>query len=252
VCGVRVIFNADDLGMDAGVNEAVLDALASGTCTSASVLANGPATAALEGRLAAFPDVSFGVHLDLTEFAPLTPVASMQDLLVDGRFSPASLTVRREHADAVYEEWCAQVLRVRDLGVTIAHLDSHQHVHYHPVLFRVLKRVQARFSIDRVRGMAAWRTQGGVRALRQLWRAAWFVRQLRRDTPETVTTDGFGSVSLFRQLARDGLLHGDTFEVMCHPGNRHDPAYAEEMVWLAGDWRAEVPGVTPISWWGVA
>ncbi len=249
---VKLIINADDLGLSPEVNDQILTALADGTCTSASVLGHAPGTAALAGQLGRFPAVSFGVHLNLTEFAPLTGVPLLQPLLVDGRFCERSLEVTRRQADSVYDEWCAQVLAVRDLGVRLSHFDSHQHVHYHPVLFRVLKRVQARFGIARVRGMASWRPGGGAGALVQIVRAGRFARAIRMDTPESVTTDGFGSVRVFRELLEAGLLHGDSFEIMCHPGNPHDTAaYEAEMAWLRSDWRAGRPELTLHSWWGV-
>ncbi len=248
---VKLILNADDLGLSPAVNDAILAALADGTCTSTSVLGNGPATAALAGQLERFSGVSVGVHLNLTEFAPLTAVPLLQPLLQDGLLCARSLEITRAQADSVYDEWCAQVLAVRELGAPLSHLDSHQHVHYHPVLFRVLKRVQARFGIVRVRGKASWRLGGGPGALAQIVQAGLFGRKLRMETPEAVTTEGFGSVRVFRELLAGGLLAGSTFEIMCHPGNPHDPAYAEEMDWLRGDWRAGRPDLALTSWWGV-
>lgn len=249
--GVRVIINADDLGMSEVVNAAVFTALERGLVTSASILANGPAVDSLAGRLAAFPDASFGVHLNVSEFAPLTEVPQLRDLLDDGQFCARSLDLRREQADSVYEEWCAQVIRVRSLGVAISHLDSHQHYHLRPVLVPVLKRVQARFGIERVRTMAGWRPGLGVRSVPQVVRAWWFRRGLLNRSPDTITTEGFGSVRVFRELVAARLLYGATFEVMAHPGNPHDPAYAEEMEWLATGWRAQVPDLAVTSWWGV-
>lgn len=249
--GVRVIINADDLGMSEPVNIAVLDALARNVVTSASILANGPAFEALGARLLDFPEASFGVHLNVSEFAPLTAVPQMRDLLDAGCFCARSLELRRDQADSVYEEWCAQVIRVRGLGVPISHLDSHQHYHLRPVLLPVLKRVQARFGIERVRTMASWRPGLGIRSLPQVARGWWFRRGLLSRSPDTITTHGFGSVRVFRELVAAKLLHADTFEVMAHPGNPHDPAYAEEMAWLSGDWRRDIPNLRLTSWWGV-
>lgn len=248
---MQIVINADDLGLSPDVNTAILTALDEGICTSASILANGPATAALAGVLDRYPGVSFGVHLNLTEFAPLTPVAPLRPLMDGDQLGPRCLDLDRGQVDAVFEEWCAQVIRVRELGVRLSHLDSHQHVHYQPLLFRALKRVQARFGIERVRGMATWRPGGGAGALVQILRAGRFARAIRMDTPASVTTDGFGSVRVFRTLLEEGLLTGSSFEIMCHPGNPHDPAYAEEMAWLRGDWRSRLPGARLSAWWGI-
>lgn len=249
---MRIVINADDLGMDPAQDEVILDCLRRGVCTSASVLPNGPSTASLRGRLEVLDHVSFGVHLNVTEFRPLTPVRALAPLLDHGAFGPRTLQLDRTQVDAVYEEWCAQVVAVRELGVTLSHLDSHQHVHYHPLLLNALKRVQARFGIDRLRGMATWRPGGGPSAWRQLARGAWFNRTLRQASPEGITTDGFASVSLFREVVQAGRLRGHSFELMCHPGNPHSPDYAEELRWLEGDWTRSlgVP-VEKVSWWGI-
>lgn len=250
---VRVIINADDLGMSEPVNSAVFDALDRGLVSSASLLANGPAFEAAAARIGAFPRAGFGVHLNISEFAPLTEVRSMRGLLRDGHLCERSLALEPVHADAVYEEWCAQVSKVSSFGVPISHLDSHQHFHLRPLLFPVLERVRARFGITRVRTMGAWRAPLGphrLRALPQIARAWGFRRKLR--DAGALTTDGFASVSVFRELAAAGRLRVGTFEVMAHPGNPHHPAYADEMAWLAGDWRRDVGRpVELVSWWRI-
>ena len=69
----RLIINADDLGADVARNEGIFEAIRAGVVTSATILPNGPALDhALEGiRSGGFEEVSFGVHLNLTEGRPL-------------------------------------------------------------------------------------------------------------------------------------------------------------------------------------
>jgi len=54
-------------------------------------------------------------------------------------------------AQGIYDEFCAQVARVQSLGVKVSHLDSHNYVTTIPKLLPVLKRVQKRFQIRKVR-----------------------------------------------------------------------------------------------------
>lgn len=244
---VRLIVNADDLGMSEEVNEAILDGLRAGRLSATSLLANGPAAADAARRLAALPGASVGVHLNLTEFAPLSGHPGLAPLLTDGALSPAALRAGPAEEEAVYAEWCAQVQRALDLGLQPDHLDSHQHLHHRPALWAPLRRVIARFGLWRVRRPASRRPEvSPLRALPQRLRSAAFARRLRQAGGQS--TDGFGSASLFRTLAARGALPAGSFEIMVHPGNPAHARYADELDWLAGDWRAALPGSTLISW----
>jgi predicted glycoside hydrolase/deacetylase ChbG (UPF0249 family) len=251
VAPLRIVVNADDLGMSAAVDDAVCAGLAAGWLTSTTILANGPTAADALRRVRAFPRASVGVHLNISEFAPLT--GGLARLLDRGAFGPGSLSVRASDHDAVAAEWSAQIARVREAGVAVSHLDSHQHLHQLPVLRPVIRDVCARFGISRVRGMGALRPLGtGVRAaagaLRQRLRAERFVATLRRDG--LATTDGFASVTVFlAHRARETVpTHWRTVELMAHPGNPHSPSYAEEVAALT---EGEPRGLVRASWWDV-
>ena len=84
MASIAIIVNADDLGMSAAVNEATFDLMSRGRISSATLLANAPAAREAACRAAAFPDCSFGVHLNVTQFEPLTKGSGAR-LLVDER-----------------------------------------------------------------------------------------------------------------------------------------------------------------------
>lgn len=199
-------------------------------------------------RLRALPEVDLGVHLNLSEFAPLAPLGPLEELFPDGRLSSAALGARRRHQEAVAREWSAQVARVRAAGLEPSHLDSHQHLHWRPALLPCFLRVAAETGIRRGRTMGAHRLGvDPVRAMLQRARAARFGRALGRGGVRS--TDGFASARVFRALAEAGRVRARSFEVMAHPGNPHDPAYADELSWLASDWPASLPfPVARISW----
>lgn len=234
---MRVVVTADDLGMSHEVDAAILGCVREGLVSSVSALATGPTIARASRARAALRGVSVGAHLDLSEFAPLTRVP-FPELLVDGRFSARALQLRPEHAPGVEAELCAQVQRLLDLGFTLDHLDSHQHLHHQPVVRLALGRVARRFGITRVRTMGALRPPGTAwpRAWAQRARAWRFPEALRREG--LVTTDGFAPARRFRE----GTPRWRTVEVLVHPGNPHDPGYAEELGWLAA------AGLDPVPW----
>ncbi|MCC7032927.1 MAG: ChbG/HpnK family deacetylase [Acidobacteria bacterium] len=242
---VKVIVNADDLGISTVVNDRIFDLLARGHVTSATVLANGPAVDDAARRLPRHAGASFGVHLNLTEFAPLTPSdqrAALQPLLDDrGCFAgesrlqstPLDAATRR----ACFIEWCLQIRRVRSLGIEVSHLDSHNHVHTMPALFPVLKRVQREFGVRRVRG--TWNlypTDRPAARLLLLKKRVWSAA-LRR-CYRTATTDVFTSFAVFHDRVSGvdpgGLPGCASIELMVHPGAA---AFETETQLLEGRWR---------------
>ena len=229
---LRILVNADDLGMSAAVNDAVFAAIDAGICTATSLLATGPAADDALAR-ARRAGLAVGVHLDLTGFTSLTRPPGVTG--ADGRFLGDVRALSGIDSDAAVAEWVAQVSRVRDAGVVVDHLDSHQHVHHLPALRRALSEVCARTGVRRVRGMGALRPTGaGTRlgALLQPVRAARFRDALRAEG--LVTTDGFAPVSVFLDRPRQFAARGwETVELMAHPGNPHHARYAEETARLA-------------------
>ena len=151
---MKVIVNADDPGMTEEVNQATFDLMSKRFVTSATVMANGPAVPnALEGSKR-FPACSFGVHLNLTEFRPLSRHEGLEQLLSsDGQFNgvlertPSTIAKVSAMFVAMANEWCWHIDVVRKAGIFISHLDSHQHVYTIPFVFPVLKYVQAKYEI---------------------------------------------------------------------------------------------------------
>jgi chitin disaccharide deacetylase len=231
-----VIVNADDLGFSQAVNEATFDLVAAGRISSATIMANAPATDEAARRAARFPRCSFGVHLNLTQFEPLT-TGRGADLLVDGHgeMSRANETTRAGPAllRAVYLEFCAQIERVASLGVRISHLDSHHHVHTRPFVFPVLKAVQKRYRLHRVRlSKNFYSTDRPCPAARAL-RKGTFNWALRSIYYPTRTTDAFTEFLTWHHADASRKRSLRLIELMVHPGA---PYAAEEAALLRTDW----------------
>lgn len=250
---MRLIINADDLGMNEDVNFAIFGLMARGQVTSATILANAPAAGSALRQLHSHPTCSFGVHLNMTQFRPLTAETALAPFLAaDGEFHHASLRGALSPAavEGIAREWQAQVAHVRAQGATPSHVDSHHHVHSHPYLFpaigRFLKRTGVprvrisknvngpRFAGDRestlgdsVRSIANWAVNSGLRRLAK-------------------TADGFTSLADFHALYVSGAFDAPlwrrrnhwTLELMVHPGH---PSYAEETALLTSGWLDEIP-----------
>jgi len=217
---IAVIVNADDLGMSEHVNDAVFGLMTASLITSGTIMANAPAVRSAVTSAQRFPSCSFGVHLNLTQFEPLTGGAGAK-LLVDqtGRMSraieSAPLSVAR--MSAIYEEMCAQVERLVSWGMTISHFDSHNHVHTKPLFFLPLKAVQRRFAVRVVRiskNFYSAEEPCPPALYRKKHAYNWALRHLYR----TTTTQAFAELTTFCSATRQQQLAYESVELMVHPG----------------------------------
>lgn len=232
----RLIVNADDFGIAAAVNRGIAEAFDRGIVTSASLMATGEAFAHAVALTRERPRLAVGVHLVLTEHAPLTEAARAA-LAAQAGCLPVhvGLLARRLLAGkvplrAVRAELDAQIRRVRDAGIAISHLDGHQHAHALPGVARVVADLAAehgvravRYPAERVRPYMLRTASGMRRLLGQLaLGAACALSPLERwrRTDEFV---GFyfggrlDEANLTALLA--SLPAGRTVELMCHPGH---------------------------------
>jgi predicted glycoside hydrolase/deacetylase ChbG (UPF0249 family) len=115
----RLIVNADDLGLSAGVNRGIAQAHEHGIVTSASLMVRAGHAADAADYACAHPQLSVGLHVDLGEWRYTGEV-----------WIAAYEVVPTDDEAAVGAEVAAQVERFCSLmGREPTHLDAHQHVH---------------------------------------------------------------------------------------------------------------------------
>jgi predicted glycoside hydrolase/deacetylase ChbG (UPF0249 family) len=239
---LAVIVNADDFGISQEVNDAVVDLMARGRISSATILANALATREVAEAAKRFPRCSFGVHLNLTQFAPLTGGRGAELLVdADGEMSRTNETAPPTPARlrAIYRELCAQVERVASLGVRISHLDSHHHVHTRPFVFAILKEVQRRYDIRRVRLAKNFYSLDRPCPAGLAWKKRaynWALRSMYR----TRTTEAFTEFLTYYHADGARQRSIGPIELMVHPGAA---SAAGETAILDSDWiaRTDLP-----------
>ena len=213
-----IIVNADDLGKTKEVNEAIFELMARNRITSATIMANGPAFEHAVRGLRHLGDRSFGIHLNLTEFHPLSHGSGAR-LLTDGSGlldrGIVKAGMRPGLLRAIYEELCAQVDRLLAAGVPISHIDSHHHVHTVPLILPAIKAVQRRYGIRKIRISKNIYTDQvpcspALRAKKRLYN--WALQA------HSETTEGFTDLISFWDVARNRRIRQQTIEVMVHPG----------------------------------
>jgi len=237
---LQLIINADDWGRTPEVNRRIFELLSCGKLTSASILANAPHIEEALAMARRLPNRGFGVHLNCTEFRPLTDSAALKVLLDEsGEFKPVirETWVSASLREAVYQEWCAQIQRVLAAGVAVNHLDSHHHVHNLPQFLLVLRALRKRFGIRRARismnvfGDHEWKP-------RSLLAKKVFYNSVLRYGCGFRTPDGCGNFDAFLELDRSRFAGMSVVELMTHPGH---PDFESETQLLQKPWRKDFP-----------
>jgi chitin disaccharide deacetylase len=245
--GVKnLIVNADDLGWTEGVNRGIAVAHRSGIVTSASLLANGAAFASGVELARSTPVLGVGVHLNLSDGAPIAEPELVPSLVNDaGQFEggPEALLLRIAKRGVILreveQEWEAQIEKVKAAGIQPTHLDGHKHVHMLPGLFEIALRLAKRYGIGAIRvaheasSLRAALSTGGEAntgvVLKQGVQARG-LKLLARDAREQAeranisTADYFCGIAQTGEMTKEGLarllrnLPDGTTELMSHPG----------------------------------
>jgi chitin disaccharide deacetylase len=247
----RLIVNADDFGMTAGINRAIAEAQQNGIVTSASLMANARAfdqAAAMSRSLAGSGSLfSVGCHVVLLDGEPLLPAERVGSLLQAGAnngdhfrlnlndFVLASFRGKLR-PDEIEAEAAVQLERLQAAGVEPSHFDTHKHAHMFPAVLRPLLRAARARNVPAVRnpfGQVWPLPLGDVLLRRQLWKRFAQLNVLRRfaakfreevqahglrttDGSLAVLVTGLLDLKLFSKIV-DNIPEG-TWEFVCHPG----------------------------------
>lgn len=143
----RLVVTADDVGLHPGMTEGAIRAHREGIVTACSIVANGVAFQDAVDRLRDVPSLEAGVHLTLVEEQPLTPIRFPKKYT---SFVPLYV-LRAISIDAIERELRAQIERVLATGLTVTHLNGHQHLHVLPRIFALVLRLAREYGIGYVR-----------------------------------------------------------------------------------------------------
>lgn len=155
---MKFIINADDLGQSHLINTAIKKYAEQRLISSSTILANGPCFDDVKSIAQSCPHISYGVHLNLTEFYSLTKADVFKDKGLTnekGRFNGISekgeVTFDEHMKNAIFDEWVVQIETIYEQGINISHIDGHHFIHLKPELYPVLKKIQRKFGIRKVR-----------------------------------------------------------------------------------------------------
>jgi hopanoid biosynthesis associated protein HpnK len=239
----RLIFNADDFGLTAGINRSVVEAHTHGVLTSATLMANAPATAEAESLARIYPKLAVGCHVVLLDGEPLTDPARLSSLVPNGapkfRTSLGDFAVRALcgllDRDQIESEATAQFRKLQSARLSLTHFDTHKHAHMFPDVLDAILRAARICGVPAVRNpfepaqslsailtqsRVRWKRSGQTRGLRLL--KTGFLELVKRSglhtTDGTVGIAATGSLdaALLSRILND--LPTGTWEFVCHPG----------------------------------
>ncbi len=238
----RLIVNADDFGLTAGVNRGIVEAHAAGIVTSATLMANSTAFDDAVQLAGSNPKLSVGCHLVLIDGTPLLAADKVPSLMDPGNrshfrqnisgFSLRALSGRL-HADEIEAEATAQIRKLQSAGIQVSHIDTHKHTHMFPQVLHPLLRAAQACGVLAVRNPFGWMAFSGIANRPQLWQRYGQVKLLnllagkfRHAVADAgmLTTDG--SVGVIATGALDDRLFHfiletlpeGTWEFVTHPG----------------------------------
>ena len=243
----RLIINADDLGLTAGVNRAILECWRNGIVTSATLMANGRAFAEAASAVrepAASRALGVGCHLGVVDGRPVLPPDQVSSLLADGtgEFRRSLVPLARAaslgqlRAVEVEAEMIAQIRALQSAGVRLSHVDAHKHAHMFPALLAPMLRAARACGVGAVRNPfepprpLPCRMLLARPSLWKRWAEVKALRALEKSFRRAVADSGLATADGTLGIMATGLLEPElfaallaampdgTWELCCHPG----------------------------------
>jgi hopanoid biosynthesis associated protein HpnK len=237
----RLILNADDFGMSQEHNEAILQAHRAGSITSASLMMGQPGIAGAVAMAHATPTLAVGLHLALSDAAPVLPPNLIPRLVRDdGKFYPNEAAVLRaafsvEGRRQLRAEIGAQFIAFHQTGLICDHVNTHRHSHQFPHVTKMICDEARRWGVKRSRlpWDATRRPRLGHTA--RFIRFYYLSRILRRSGIDTIYSSigrKWNAIDLLEVLDR---LPPGLIELYFHPVTVKDHPFASDLPALLDD-----------------
>ncbi|HEX9163135.1 MAG TPA: ChbG/HpnK family deacetylase [Thermoanaerobaculia bacterium] len=202
----KLIVTADDVGLHRGMTEGAIRAHREGIVTACSIVANGRAFDDAVDRLRDVPSLEVGVHLAMVEELALTSNERMPKNWVRFMFA------KHDNLDV---ELRSQIEKVLETGLRVTHLNSHQHLHMFPRLFKLARLLASVYDIPYIRRVNDHGGRAGPVRRAAVGALNWFGRRAEGSNDRTIGVRGAGHLGDVEPLLDD--VEGVT-ELVAHPG----------------------------------
>ncbi len=247
----KLIVNADDFGLSAGANRAILRAYREGILTSTSLMVGGRAFDEAVSLARENPGLQVGLHLTLLQGKAVSPPETVPGLVdregnfpVDPALTGMRYFFRRSLRRELHREIEAQILRFRETGLPLSHIDGHLNIHMHPTVFAILAELMPKYGITSFRltreDLARDPGNDGTRRFGR-WLDAFIFARLAEHCRPVLERLGIFHVDEVKGLLNSGRMTEDYLlkvldvlgegctEIYFHPGCRPDTELAAWM-----------------------
>lgn len=240
----RLIVNADDFGIAPGVNRAILELHAAEVLTSATLMAQAPATEEAVKMALAMPTLGVGCHVVLVDGTPTSDPRRIPSLMdrATGLFQPTlgsflkRLYTARIRSSEIEAEAAAQIAHLQSCGLRLTHVDTHKHLHMFPAVLRAVLRAAKAAGIRAIRNPfePIWSINATAEAPDMRRAEVVLLRRLESRFHRIVADEGFfttngcigvlatGSLNISAVRSLLGAIPEGTFEFVSHPGYRDE------------------------------
>ncbi len=154
----QLIINADDFGLSSGANRAIIKSWQEGILTSASLMTGGLAFDEAVSMARENPGLQVGLHLTLVQGRAIIPQSGFPSLVdAGGHFSddPVHAGMRYFFVTSLRRQLVAeieaQIIKFRETGLPLSHIDGHLNIHMHPTVFDILSGLMVKYGISTFR-----------------------------------------------------------------------------------------------------
>lgn len=241
----KLIVTADDFGLSWGVNDAIEESHRRGVLSSASLMVGARAAIDAVARARRLPSLRVGLHLVLVNGTPVSPPQTIPDLVDQrGQLSPRLFMAgvrfffRPRVRQQLEKEVRAQFQAFRNTGLSLDHLNCHNHMHLHPTVGGLILKVGREFGLKAVRYPCepvypSWRASRkalGRKCLSWIFLRPWLAILRKQLGRAGVRSNHFvfgmndsGNMNLDLVLRFIQYLPSGVTEIYFHPASRHDP-----------------------------
>lgn len=152
-----IVITGDDLGLSSANNAGILTAFRHGVLTTTSLMIAGDAIEEAIEIARQHRSLAVGLHVTFADTKPVLPPEQVSMLVLsDGRFPPDDHAHRRallsiKGRRQIRAEMAAQFQAFHATGIPFDHVNSHRHVHRHPLLAYMFFREAARWPVKMTR-----------------------------------------------------------------------------------------------------
>ena len=245
----EVFIVADDLGIHSLINDGIIYCLKNNLISGASLMANGEGTSDAINKVKSFPaHLNIGIHFTFVEEKPLTSKkfpSNYKEFFIKYILGKINLK-------DVEEELRAQINLLKNSGIRISFINSHQHLHLLPGITDIVIKLAKENNIDYIRTISEpWSMKGGLsRGLQSI-----FLSILSNITRKKIKEAHLSTNDIFIGFLHAGNLQEEDInfanelslkypnkiiELGCHPGFESEELKRKYKNWGNYNWQKEL------------